>query len=130
MESLAALWTCGRNAQTRTQRSITSGWGMRRRPSLQALPLRLWQISRNLLGRVDCFLFKRRLVFGGEVSRLHEYCADGVNGSLHELRGGCGRRRHAASHASSSAARVLIGRLGLQIAHLTETVQITKLELK
>lgn len=40
-------------------------------------PLRLWQISRNLLGRVDCFFLKRGLVFAGEVSRLDEYCANG-----------------------------------------------------
>lgn len=77
MESLATLWKCGRSVQTRTQRSITSGWWMRRRPSLQVLPLWLWQISRNLLGKVDCFLFKRELVFAGEVSHLYEYCANG-----------------------------------------------------
>lgn len=40
-------------------------------------PFWLWQISRNLLGRVDCFFFKRGLVFAGEVARLHEYCANG-----------------------------------------------------
>lgn len=73
----AAGSSFGRAAQTRTQRSITWDWWMCRRPSLQALPLRLWQISRNLLGRVDCFLFKRGLVFAGIVSRLHEYCANG-----------------------------------------------------
>lgn len=62
----------------------------------------------------------------------------GVNGGLHELRGGCGRRRYVASHTSSSAARdsqpistrAAEEDVWLQITDSNEPVQITNIKLK
>lgn len=54
------------------------------------LPLWRWQISRNLSGRGNCFLFKRGLFsLGKSLSSMNIVWTE-VNGGLHKLRGGCG----------------------------------------
>lgn len=40
-------------------------------------PLWRWQISRNLLGRADCFLLKRALFLLRGVALQREYCVNG-----------------------------------------------------
>lgn len=109
-----ACGSTGTDAQTNTNTHRNTFFAVRQAFVARVAPLLpLWccQISRNLLGRANCFLFKLGLFSLGKSLSLS--CMNivqmEVNGGLHNRRGGCGLRRHAASHTSSPTTLLLIG---------------------
>lgn len=127
MESLAALWTCGKYEHREASHSTGGCAGVHH--SKRSL-FGSGKLAGICWGGSIVFSLNGGLFLLGKSLASMNIVRMEVNGGLHELRGGCGRHCHAASHASSTAAHMLIGQLRLQITGSNKPVQIINTRLK